>query len=94
MDWQEKAGAFTYSILFPFSPNGERFAGRRNDNLKIELDDPERQTVTRSLVERRGRLIEVAGDTAKTAASRRSGLLELTLIASVLRKLRADGGNR
>jgi hypothetical protein len=62
--------------------------------LKIELDDSERRTVTRSLVERRGRLIEIAGDTAKTAALRRNGLLELTLIASILRKLRADGGSR
>jgi hypothetical protein len=59
--------------------------------VQIDLDDLERRTVISSLVERRGWLIEVAGDTTRTPASRRRGLLELALIASVLRKLRPNG---
>jgi hypothetical protein len=62
--------------------------------VKIELDNPERRTVTRSLVERRNWLIEIVEDTTRSPASRRIGLLELTLIASILRKLGADGGDR
>jgi hypothetical protein len=38
-------------------------------------------------VERRGRLIENAEDTTQTRAARRSALLELAAIKSVLRKL-------
>jgi hypothetical protein len=56
--------------------------------LKIELNDHERRAVDRALVERKARLIESAGDTTQTRAMQRAGLLELSAIASVLRKLR------
>ena len=51
--------------------------------LKIELDDQERRTLGRALVERRARLIETTGDTVQPRASQRAGLLELLAIASV-----------
>jgi hypothetical protein len=56
--------------------------------LKLELNDQERRTVGRVLVERRARLIERVEDTTETLPARRSGYLELTAIASVLRKIR------
>jgi hypothetical protein len=58
--------------------------------LKLELDDQERRVVSKSLVERRGRLIENAEDTTLPRAAKRSGLLELAAIKSVLRKLRGS----
>jgi len=56
--------------------------------LKIELDDQEQRVIGKSLVERKARLIENAGDTTQPRAAQRAGLLELSAIASVLRKLR------
>jgi hypothetical protein len=56
--------------------------------LKLELNDQERRAVSKSLAERKARLIEDAEDTTKPRAARRLGLLELEAIASVLRKLR------
>jgi hypothetical protein len=56
--------------------------------LKLEIDDPERRAIDRSLAERRSHLIEKAGDTTLAPARRRAGLRELAAIASVLRKLR------
>jgi hypothetical protein len=56
--------------------------------LKIELNDQERHALGRALVDRRARLIESTGDTTQTRAKQRAGLLELSAIASVLRKLR------
>jgi hypothetical protein len=61
-----------------------------DNKLKLELDDQERRAVGKSLVERRGRLIENVEDTTQSRATRRSGLLELKAIASVRRKLRAE----
>jgi hypothetical protein len=58
-----------------------------DNNLRLELDDQERRAVGKSLAEREAR-IENAGDTTRPRAARRSGLLELKAIASVLRKLR------
>jgi hypothetical protein len=55
--------------------------------LKLELNDQERRAVARSLAERKARLIEEAGDTTQLPAKRRSRLLELAAITSVLRKL-------
>jgi hypothetical protein len=57
--------------------------------LELEIDDRERRAIGRSLVDRKALLIENAEDTTKPRAVRRSGLLELKAIASVLRKLRA-----
>jgi hypothetical protein len=59
-----------------------------NGGLKIELDGRERRALGRALVERRARRIESAGDTVQPRATQRAGLLELSAIASVLRKLR------
>ena len=59
-------------------------------SLKLELDSQERRAVAKSLVERRGRLIENAEDTTQPRAAKRSALLELAAIKSVLRKLRGD----
>jgi hypothetical protein len=56
--------------------------------LKLELNDQERRAVSKSLAERKARLIENVEDTTKPRAARRLGLLELEAIASVLRKLR------
>jgi len=61
-----------------------------DDNLKIELDDQEQRAIGKSLVERKARLIENAGDTTQPRAGRRSGSFELRAIASVLRKLRSS----
>jgi hypothetical protein len=59
-------------------------------SLKLELDDQERRAVRKSLVERRGRLIENAEDTTLPRAANLLRLLELTAIKSVLRKLREN----
>jgi hypothetical protein len=58
--------------------------------LKLELDDQERRAVSKSLVERRGRLIENAEDTTLPRATKRSRLCELAAIKSVLQKLRLN----
>ena len=66
-----------------------------DSGLKLELDDHERRAVSRSLAERKARLIERAGDTTQPRAAKRSGLLELKVITSVLRKMRlANGAKR
>jgi hypothetical protein len=88
-DWQEKASHFTYSAYsLTLTVSGSLAPG--NINVQIDLDDLERRSVIRSLVERRGWLIEIVGDTTRTPASRRKGLFELALITSVLRKLRLN----
>jgi hypothetical protein len=58
--------------------------------LKLELDSQERRAVGKSLVERRKRLIENAEDTTQPRAAKRSALLELAAVKSVLRKLRSN----
>jgi len=57
--------------------------------LKLEIDDRERRAIERSLAEHRSRLIENVEDTTLTPARRRASLRELSVIASVLRKLRS-----
>ena len=59
-----------------------------DSGLKIELNDQERRALDKALVERKERLIENTGDTTQTRATQRAGLLELSAITSVLRKLR------
>jgi hypothetical protein len=58
--------------------------------VKLELDDQERRAVGKSLVERRGRMIENAGDTTLPHATKRSALRELAVIKSVVQKLRLN----
>jgi hypothetical protein len=60
--------------------------------LKLELDDQERRAVAKSLAERKARLIEEAEDTTQFLVARRSAMLELSAIVSVLRKLRLGRG--
>ncbi len=59
--------------------------------MKLELNDQERRAVSRSLADRKALLIETAGDTTQTRDARRAGLIELAVIASVLRKLLSLG---
>jgi hypothetical protein len=56
--------------------------------MKLELDDRERRAIGKLLVDRKTRLTENAGDTTQPLAARRSWLLELDVIAVILRKLR------
>ena len=56
--------------------------------MKIELDNQERRAVGRLLLERKALLIEITEDTTQPDAARRAGLIELLVIASILRKLR------
>jgi hypothetical protein len=60
--------------------------------LKLELNEQERRAVGRSLAERKAWLIESVGDTTRPLAARRAGLLELSAIASLLRKLGSRKG--
>ena len=73
-------------------PEGEAlFAsalGQGLRTLKLEIEDHERQAIERSLAECRSRLIEKAEDTTLMPARRRAGIRELSVITSVLRKLR------
>jgi hypothetical protein len=55
--------------------------------VKLELNKQERRAVIKLLAERKARLIENVGDTTKPPAARRAGLLELTAVASLIRKL-------
>ena len=64
------------------------YAAGRGHGLQIELDDQERRALGKALIERRERVIESAGDTTLPRATQRAGLLEISAIASVLRKLR------
>jgi hypothetical protein len=73
-------------LLAQLTAGGDATSG--NSCSKIELNVQERRALGRALVERRARLIESTGDTTQTRARQRAGLLELSAIASVLRKLR------
>ena len=55
--------------------------------MKIELNDQERRVVGRLLTERKALLIEITEDTTQPDAARRAGLIELSVIESVLGKL-------
>jgi hypothetical protein len=70
------------------SAEGGGDAHGADSGLKIELNDQERRALGKALVERKALLIEHAGDTTQPRATQRAGLLELSAIASVLRKLR------
>jgi hypothetical protein len=92
--WREKAEFWQAVIgqgeklLVLTSRKAGHLAWAEDNELKLDLDDEERRAIVRSLVERKARLIENIEDTARNPAARRSGSLELTAIASVLRKLR------
>jgi hypothetical protein len=56
---------------------------------KLELDEQEKKSVERSLIERKARLEEACGDTTQKIGARRRG--ELPLIRAILRRLRSRG---
>jgi hypothetical protein len=56
--------------------------------LEIKLSDEERRAVGRLLTERKALLIEITEDTTQPDSERRAGLIELSVIESILGKLR------
>ena len=56
--------------------------------MEIQLNDQERRAVGRLLTERRALLIEITEDTTQPDPARRAGLIELSVIESILGKLR------
>jgi hypothetical protein len=60
--------------------------------LQIHLNDQERRVVGRLLTERKALLIEITEDTTQPDPARRSGLIELLVIVSILIKLRLRAG--
>ena len=56
--------------------------------MEVKLNDQERRVVGRLLTERKALLIETTEDTTQPDAARRAGLIELSVIESILGKLR------
>jgi hypothetical protein len=56
--------------------------------LEVKLNDQERRVLGRLLSKRKALLIEITEDTTQPDAERRAGLIELVVVASILRKLR------
>ena len=56
--------------------------------MEIDLNNQETRAVGRLLTERKARLIEITEDTTEPDPARRTGLIELLVIVSILRKLR------
>jgi hypothetical protein len=71
---------------------GRRLRLGRGRRSKLELDDQERRAVGKSLAERKARLIEDAEDTTRSPVAPRSAMLELSVIGSILGKLRPCRG--
>jgi hypothetical protein len=55
--------------------------------LEVKLNDQERRAVGRLLSERKALLIEITEDTTQPDPARRAGLIELSIIDSILGKL-------
>ena len=55
--------------------------------MEVKLNDQERRAVGRLLTERKALLIETTEDTTQPDSARRAGLIELSLIESILGKL-------
>ena len=68
--------------------DGQHLSTCRGQLLETQLNDQERRTVGKLLMERRGRLVEMTEDTTEPDLARRAGLIELLTIDSVIRKLR------
>jgi hypothetical protein len=56
--------------------------------LEVKLNDQERRAVGRLLTERKALLIETTEDTTRSDSARRAGSIELSVIESILGKLR------
>ncbi len=65
---------------------------RGDGDVKLELDDQELRAVGKSLAERKARLVEIVHDTTLHPATRRAGVREQEVVASILRKLRKSEG--
>ena len=55
--------------------------------MEVKLNDQERRAVGRLLTERKALLIETTEDTTQPDSARRAGLIELSVIESILGKL-------
>ena len=55
--------------------------------MEVKLNDQERRVVGRLLSERKALLIETTEDTTQPDSARRAGLIELSVIESILGKL-------
>ena len=55
--------------------------------MEVKLNDQERRVVGRLLMERKALLIETTEDTTQPDSARRAGLIELSVIESILGKL-------
>jgi hypothetical protein len=55
--------------------------------LQVKLNDQERRAVGRLLTERKALLIETTEDTTQPDSARRAGLIELSVIESIVGKL-------
>ena len=55
--------------------------------MELKLNDQERRVVGRLLTERKALLIETTEDTTQPDPARRAGLIELSVIESILGKL-------
>jgi hypothetical protein len=71
--------------LFPDGPTTSLWPGDKL--LEVKLNDKERRVAGRVLTERRALLIETTEDTTQPDAARRAGLIELSVIESILGKL-------
>ena len=58
--------------------------------MEVKLNDQERRIVGRLLTERKALLIETSEDTTQPDAARRAGLIELSVIESILGKCYAS----
>ena len=55
--------------------------------MQVKLNDQERRAVGRLLTERKALLIETTEDTTQPDSARRAGLIELSVIESIVGKL-------
>ena len=56
--------------------------------MEVKLNDQERRVVGRLLTERKALLIETTEDTTQPDTARRAGSIELSVVGSILGKLR------
>ena len=62
--------------------------------MEVKLNDQERRVVDRLLAERKALLIETTEDTTQPDPARRAGLIELSVIESILGKCYASEMSR
>jgi hypothetical protein len=92
--WREKTEFWqaqtTRAVQQPLScfPTASALAKERRYPLEIELNDRETRAAGRLLTERKALLVETTEDTTQPNAARRAGLIELSVIESILGKLR------